>query len=130
MGSFIKLVFLAIAAAVVCMIVKQYKPEYAVVTEISAICVGTVYALSFAGDLLKSFESSLGFVQIESQGVKILIKALGIAVVTGISGDICRDSGNSALAGTVEFAGKITIMILAIPLIKEVLTLAAGLINS
>ena len=51
------------------------------------------------------------------------------AVAAQIAGDICRDNGNSAVAGVSELAAKAAIIALALPLIKSAVTLAKELIN-
>ena len=56
--------------------------------------------------------------------ISVLIKALGVAVAAQIAGDICRDNGNSAVAGVSELAAKATIIALALPLIKSAVGLA------
>ena len=61
--------------------------------------------------------------------IYVLIKALGVAVAAQIAGDICRDNGNSAVAGVSELAAKAAIIALALPLIKSAVTLAKELIN-
>ena len=51
------------------------------------------------------------------------------AVAAQIAGDICRDNGNSAVAGVSELTAKATIIALALPLIKSAVALAKELIN-
>ena len=51
------------------------------------------------------------------------------AVAAQIAGDICRDNGNSAVAGVSELAAKAAIIALALPLIKSAVALAKELIN-
>jgi stage III sporulation protein AD len=43
--------------------------------------------------------------------------------------DACRDAGESALASKMELAGKITILILALPLFEKITQTAVGLIG-
>ena len=59
----------------------------------------------------------------------VLIKASTFCIKHQITGDICRDNGNSAVAGASELAAKATIIALALPLIKSAVTLAKELIN-
>ena len=59
----------------------------------------------------------------------LMKKALGIAVVTKISSDICRDTGESAIGGCVEMGGKLMILSLCIPLIGELTGYAMELLE-
>jgi stage III sporulation protein AD len=50
-----------------------------------------------------------------------VLKIIGIAYVTEFGAQVCRDAGEGAVAGKIEFAGKILIMVMAIPIITLVL---------
>ena len=56
-----------------------------------------------------------------SEYAELLLGALGIAVVTGTCADLCRECREPTVASYVEMAGRLEILILTIPLIKEIL---------
>lgn len=58
-----------------------------------------------------------------------LLKALGIAYLTGISAGVCRDFGESNLASSIENVGKIELMLLALPLFEAVLYMAEDMLS-
>lgn len=64
-----------------------------------------------------------------SKWVKTLMKSLGIAITVQIGGDICRDSGESAIAAKLEMIGKAEIVLLALPLVRELLELSLELVR-
>lgn len=53
--------------------------------------------------------------------LEILWKALGICYITGIAGDLCQDCGESALAKTVELWGRLSLVLLSLPLLETLL---------
>ena len=53
----------------------------------------------------------------------ILLKSLGISVVTNLAVDICKDNGETALSSIVLMGGKICMLILSIPLLNEVISI-------
>ena len=57
------------------------------------------------------------------------MRVLGIAFITKIGTELCKDSGNSVLAVIVEFAGKLAILLLCVSLLKTVVMLASGLLK-
>ena len=59
----------------------------------------------------------------------ILLKTLGICYLSQFAGDLCRDAGETALAGYVELAGKITVVGLSLPLITKVVETVVKLID-
>lgn len=50
-----------------------------------------------------------------------VFKILGIAYVSSFCSEICKDAGEGSLGAKVDFAGKIFILVLAIPILMAVL---------
>ena len=63
-----------------------------------------------------------------SEYVIVLQKALGIGYITTITATVCRDANESSLALAMEFAGKVQILLLALPLVSSLLETAKGLL--
>ncbi len=61
--------------------------------------------------------------------IETVIKALGIAVISESTADLCRDAGESAIASKTEFAAKIMIIYLALPVIKNLISFAFGVVE-
>lgn len=59
----------------------------------------------------------------------ILLKALGIALVTQLAQDICKDAGAQTLAGVVELSGRVLILAAALPMAQSVLKLIGRLLQ-
>jgi stage III sporulation protein AD len=53
--------------------------------------------------------------------LNIIFKILGIAYLASFCGEVCRDAGEGTIAARVEFAGKILILALSIPILMAVL---------
>lgn len=123
---------LKIAGVVLCEILiytllKQYKPEFAVISQ----AVSMVILLFLLGDetekALFSLQEFLGAGAIPTAYITILLKVLGIALITQFTADMCRDSGESAMASKVEFAGKIIIVGTGLPVIEGFTGLISGM---
>ena len=61
---------------------------------------------------------------------RILLRSLGLAFATELCAGICRDSGETALAAWVETAGRLEILVLALPLVRAVADTVAGLLSA
>ena len=59
----------------------------------------------------------------------VVLRGAGICLVTQLAADTCRDAGDSALAGKAELTGRILLLLLAVPLYEEILTLVIGVVN-
>lgn len=58
-----------------------------------------------------------------------MIRALGLAFLTAICSDLCRDTGEQAIASGVEMAGKLSIVWLALPLVEEIMKIAVEILE-
>ena len=58
----------------------------------------------------------------------LLFKGLGVAILTQLCADFCRQSGEGQLAGSVELAGKAEILLLCLPSLKQLFALATDLL--
>lgn len=76
-------------------------------------------------DTLKEITDNAGEL---SSYLKLMLKVLGIALITQITADICRDCGETALAGQTEVAAKIIIVAMILPLFEAVVKMISGLL--
>ena len=61
--------------------------------------------------------------------IAVLWKALGICYVTQLAGDVCRDSREEALCSVVHMAGKIALMVQALPLIRGLMSMISEVLG-
>ena len=121
---------LALVGLTALVLLRQWKPEWAVflrlaVTVVSLGVILTLLVGSFS--YLRELTAGLGG---DPTGMwEILLKALGIAFLTETAAAICRDSGEGGLAGWVEMAGKLELLLLSFPLIRTVLDTAVALLS-
>ena len=64
------------------------------------------------------------------ESAKLLLKGLGIAVLTQLCADLCRQTGEGSIATAVEMAGRAELLLLCLPLLRDLVGLAASLLSS
>ena len=109
--------------AVIAVILSGLKSEYAM---LAGICGGAILLMSSLPGIEKLLENILGAAEradINSGYVGIVVKASGISCVSSICSAICRDMGQTAIGTKLELAGRIAIMLTAIPAINALLSL-------
>ena len=52
--------------------------------------------------------------------ISVVFKAMAICFITQITSDLCKDSGESAIASAMELWGRISVVIISLPLIESV----------
>ena len=118
-----KLVALSIVAVILITILKSVKKDdfALIVTIITAVILFTLVLVK-----LESIMSLLeGLVQksgINKEYLTLLLKVTGISYVIELATNICKDAGNSAIASKVEMLGKLSIVVLTIPILTSVIS--------
>ncbi len=124
-----QLVGIALVTAVAALILRETKPELAFAVTIA----GSIILLLFVFELFKDSISIFGKIAeisgIDSSLVKILLKMVGIGYLVEFSAGLLTDFGQASLADKLTFCGKILILILAIPIIENVLELIVSLLE-
>ena len=126
----LKIALTGIVSVLLYALVKQLKPEMAPLTAIGAACIILVAITDSLFDATGALEEMLVLSGLEKQNVSLLIKALGICIVTQFASDICRENSASSIATAVELAGRLGMLMLALPMIETVARIAIGLINA
>lgn len=129
MAEIVQLVSIAILTAILTIIVKQYKPELAALVQLGGVILVVLMVVQWIPDIFDTSGAMLQFASIDGKWLQVLVKALGIAIVTELGINICEDNSNKALASVVSLAGKILILLVALPLLRAVAEIAAGLIG-
>ncbi len=125
----IKIAFVGILTVLLYGLLRQIKPEIAPLIVLGG---AAVILLTLADSLLNvsgSVDEMMSLAGLEKENVSLLMKALGICVVTQFAADICYDNSCSSIAAAVELAGRVGAVALAMPMIKTVAQIAIGLIN-
>lgn len=117
----IKIVGIAFITLIVVIILKQYKPEFAMYASILGGAIILLMSLSKMSGVIQLLENISHKTALNGQFLGILIKITGIAFLTEFAVSICKDSGETAIASKVDLGGKIMIIAISIPIISSLL---------
>ena len=112
-----------IVASLICVVIKEYKPEYAVFVSLASVTIILFLILPFITPIFDMFNNLSSFTGLDTQYGKILLKSLGICIVAQIGTDICKDCGQASIASKIELGAKVAILIISLPLFTSVLNI-------
>ena len=116
-----KIAAIALTGAVLSLTVKQYKPELAIGI---GIVTGIIIFFSVADGISEIFMSISGIMDksgVANEYLMAVLKIVGISYIAQFSAEVCRDSGQAAIASKLEIAGKIIILLYTLPVISDFL---------
>ncbi len=128
MDYIIKIIGIGLISLIAIIIIKQYRPEFAVYISIIAgvlILFVAIDKLSGIVNLLQTISDKSG---INKQFLEILLKITGIAFLSEFAISICKDSGESAIASKIEIGTKVAIISMSIPIISNLMQIIIGIL--
>lgn len=125
----IQIIGLCLLSACFSLLLKQSgRREMALIVTLSAsLYVLSVSLVQMSGliDGIHAIAQSSG---LDSSIFQMILKITGIAYIVQTASDLCRDAGESALAGKVELGGKLMICASALPAVRSLMEIIAGLL--
>ena len=124
----IKIVGIALIALVIIILLKQYKPEFAIYISILTGILILILVMDKLSGIINLIKSIVNQSYINTEFITLLIKITGIAFLSKFAVSICKDSGEAAIASKIEIGSKIIIISMAIPILSSLLELILKLL--
>lgn len=123
MADVIKIIGIGLLALIIIVILKQYKPEFAIYVSMIAGVLILVLAIQKLTGIINLLQSLANKTYINKSFLSILLKITGIAFITEFAVSICSDAGEKAIASKIEIGSKAIIIAMSIPIITSLLEL-------
>ena len=121
MEDMLKVAAVGVAAALCAVVVRKNVRELGLALALAAGAIILAFALGAVGSV-RSFMERLGDLAGLSPAVlEPVMKTVGIALVTRLASEVCRDAGEGGIASAVEITGVVLALFVALPLLEAVL---------
>ena len=120
---------LLLCGALLAVVLRGQRPELAVCLSLLAGVLVVGLLLGQVAPLLSALRRMMTLGGLSAGYLTVVLKAAGICLLTQLTADTCRDAGEVALAGKAELTGRLLLLVLAVPLFEEVLSLILGLLQ-
>ena len=124
----LKVIGIALLTTFAVLVLKPTRPEIAAIVSIAG---GIIVLLIFADALMGVITNMTSIVNrtgIKTEVFSAILKIIGIGYLTEFAAGICTDAGNNSMAQKVILAGKVIILVLALPIINHLVELVAGMV--
>lgn len=122
------IVGIGMTAAAAAVLLRRLGGEFGLIVSLAAsvvILLAVITSISPLIELIKELADEAGT---QTEHIAVLLKALAVCIITRLASEVCRDSGEGAIASKVEFAGRTAVLLVAVPLFREILEIVKGLI--
>ncbi|OLS03935.1 stage III sporulation protein AD [Tissierella creatinophila] len=118
-----QIVGLGIIATIMIVILKDFRPEFIIfISIITGLIIFSLILnkLVYVVDVMKNLSLKAN---LEIEYFSIILKIIGMSYIVEFGSQICRDADQNSIAMKIELAGKVSIMILAIPILMSLMDL-------
>jgi stage III sporulation protein AD len=113
----VQVVGLGLIATFLVIVIKEQKPVFAFLL---ATFTGIVIFLALAdkiAEVVRVLENLATKAQVNHLFLATILKIIGVAYIAEFGAQVTRDAGQGSIAAKIELAGKILILVMAIPII-------------
>lgn len=111
---------LCMVAIIFALALKSKNPEISGMISVAicifllSICIGRIRVI------LQGLQSLTNNIKLEGSYLVILLKLIGIAYICEFASSISKDAGYSAVASQIELLGKLTMLMVSLPVLLQV----------
>jgi stage III sporulation protein AD len=123
---------LCIASVIVVLIaikLKKINPEYSTLISIGACLLIISFIVGRLSRIVGYIEKITAYIDVDAEYIAIILKMLGVAYICEFSAGICKDAGYSSMAAHIEIAGRVTMIVMSIPVLLNVIDMVVELVG-
>ncbi|WP_081457268.1 stage III sporulation protein AD [Evansella cellulosilytica] len=126
----IQIVGLGMIATFLALVVKEHKPIFAFLLTVFVGVIIFIFLIDQIAMIIHMLEELAAEANINLAYVQTVLQIVGIAYIAEFGAQIAKDAGQGAMASKIELAGKVLIMVMAIPIISVIIETIVRLIPS
>ena len=120
---------LALTSAVLALALRQKNAEIAFLLTIACSAMVLIGVLDNVASVAEAVQQIVAASQINTGYIAVLLRVIGICLLTEFTANACRDAGSTALAVNITLAGKLMATAAALPLYVDILNTVKGLLQ-
>lgn len=105
-------------------ILKRYSPLFAATAQIALTALVLVSVFGSIKNIFGDVGAMLYETGVNGMGLEVMLKVFGLLLIGGTVSDICRDSGETALANAVELFTRVLSVACVLPTFSAVVKIA------
>lgn len=130
MHDFFQISIFGIVLAFLIILIRNIKPEYAIAVSVAGTVVILFSVVSTISELFGYMKNLLAEHSVDGKYIETILKVCGISFVCSFAAETCRDSGATAVATTVEIAGRVCVFSTVMPLALSLTETVIKIINT
>lgn len=118
---------LAIVSAILAITLRRHNQELSILISIGAAVIILLSVLEYVLSSIDEVTTILTDAGISAEYIVILLKVMGICFLTEFTCDCTKEAGLDSLSGNIALVGKILVLVTALPMFTQVLSVVTTL---
>lgn len=130
MDLYLKVTAGVLLSVVLCLVLTKQGKDYTLLLSLAVCAMVMIAASSYLQQLISFFSRLAQMGQLKNELLNLMLKAVGIGLISQIAGMICADAGNQSLGKTLQILSTAVILWISIPLLEEILSLMESVLGA
>ena len=129
MGAFWQVLGGVLIALVLTLVLHQQGKDLSLILSIAVCCMVIMAAAAYLEPVVAFVRQLQAVAKLDSEMMRIMLKAVGIGLIAEIASLICTDAGNGALGKAVQLLAAAVILWLALPMMQALLAMVQQMVG-
>lgn len=129
MELFFKAVAVVLVTVILGLALHRQGKDFSLLLTVVACCVVVTAALTYLDPVISFFGELQNLGRLDSDMLKILLKAVGIGLLAEVASLICADAGNAALGKTIQILAAAVVLWISLPLLNSLMALVQQILG-
>ncbi|GAA4709880.1 stage III sporulation protein AD [Brevibacillus fulvus] len=117
----VQIVGLGLVATILALVIKEQKPLFAFLLAIACGAIIFYFLMGKISEVIRVLERLAVQANLNMVFLETILKIIGIAYIAEFGAQMTRDAGQGAIASKIELAGKVLILVMAVPIIQIII---------
>ncbi|WP_400163908.1 stage III sporulation protein AD [Brevibacillus sp. TJ4] len=117
----VQIVGLGLIATILALVIKEQKPMFAFLLAVASGVIIFYFLIDKIAEVIAVLERLAVQADLHLVFLETILKIIGIAYIAEFGAQMTRDAGQGAIASKIEMAGKVLILVMAVPIIQIII---------
>jgi stage III sporulation protein AD len=117
----VQIVGLGLVATILTLVIKEQKPMFAFLLAVVSGVIIFSFLIDKIAEVIRILERLAVQADLHLVFLETILKIIGIAYIAEFGAQMTRDAGQTAIATKIEMAGKVLILVMAVPIIQIII---------
>ncbi|MCI7100297.1 MAG: stage III sporulation AC/AD family protein [Lachnospiraceae bacterium] len=117
----VQIILAGAAAAMLILWIRPLKPEYGMFLSLGAMLLLIGAAVTQLDSILSLIRELMEYTGLDGVYFKILLKIMGLAWISQLASDICKEAGCAAISRQIDIYGKLLILSVSLPVVTALI---------